>query len=83
MTLDLSDDEKFALTGLLTRTIENDPYPLSPRVLTLKAILAKIEPRPVVAKLRPELERSTDANLVAHPSHRVGLPNYPAAAIGC
>ena len=40
-------------------------------------------PPPAVAERRTELECGTDANLVAHPSHRVGLPNYPAAAIGC
>jgi hypothetical protein len=46
MTLALSDDEKLALAALLTRTIEDDPYPLSPRVLTLKSILAKLRPEP-------------------------------------
>ena len=44
MTLDLTDDEKLALVALLRRTIEGDPYPLSPRVRTLRAILAKLEP---------------------------------------
>jgi hypothetical protein len=34
MNLDLTEDEKLALAALLTRTIEDDPYPLSPRVLT-------------------------------------------------
>jgi len=46
MTLELSDDETLALTDLLKRMIDEDCYTLSPRVLTLKAILAKIEPRP-------------------------------------
>ena len=31
---DLSDDEKRALIGLLTHTIEDDLYPLSPRIRT-------------------------------------------------
>ncbi len=30
MTLDLTEDEKLALLALLKRTIEDDPYPLSP-----------------------------------------------------
>jgi hypothetical protein len=42
MTPDLSDDEKRALAELLTRTIENDRYPLSPRIQILKGILRKI-----------------------------------------
>jgi hypothetical protein len=41
ITLDLSDDEKLALIRLLTRTIEDDRYPLSPRIRTMKGILAK------------------------------------------
>ena len=45
--LDLSDDEAAALVALLTRTIADDRYPLSPRILTLKAILAKLRPEPV------------------------------------
>ena len=44
MILDLTDVETDALAGLLRRTIDDDRYPLSPRVQTLKAILAKIQP---------------------------------------
>jgi hypothetical protein len=40
MHLDLTDDEKPALIALLKRAIADDPYPLSPCVETLKAILA-------------------------------------------
>ena len=46
MMLDLSDQETEALAGLLRRTIDDDRYPLSPRVQTLKAILAKLRPEP-------------------------------------
>jgi hypothetical protein len=46
MTLELSDDETLALPDLLKRTIDGDRYPFSPRILTLKAILAKVEPQP-------------------------------------
>ena len=39
MTLYLSDEETAALARLLTTTIDDDRYPLSPRIQTLKAIL--------------------------------------------
>jgi hypothetical protein len=35
------------------RTIDDDRYPLSPRVQTLKAILAKIQPKPTQEALPP------------------------------
>jgi hypothetical protein len=53
VTLDLSDDEKLALAPLLTRAIEDDRYPLSPRIRTLRAILAKPRPEPVREPLPP------------------------------
>jgi hypothetical protein len=87
MHLGLSDEPPLSPKSY----VESDPYPFSPRIRTPRAILAKPSPEPVreplpppaVAERRTELECGTDANLVAHPSHRVGLPNYPAAAIGC
>jgi len=48
MTLDLTDEEKLALAAELKRTINEDRYPLSPRIRTLKAILAKLKPAPAV-----------------------------------
>ena len=51
--IDLSEDENFALVALLTRTIADDRYPLSPRVRTLKDILAKLRPEPVREPLPP------------------------------
>jgi hypothetical protein len=44
MHLDLTDKESFALLNLLTETIENDRYPLSPRIQTFRGILAKFGP---------------------------------------
>jgi hypothetical protein len=41
MILDLTDEEKLALAVELKRAITQYRYPLSPRVQTLKAILAK------------------------------------------
>jgi len=53
MPLDLTDEETAALERLLSETINGDRYPLSPRILTLKAILAKIRPEPVREPLPP------------------------------
>jgi hypothetical protein len=53
MILDLTDEETDALARLLRRTIDDDRYPLSPRVQTLKAILAKIQPEPAREPLSP------------------------------
>jgi hypothetical protein len=53
MILDLSDEETTALLRLLSTTIDEDRYPLSPRVQTLKAILAKLRPEPVREPLPP------------------------------
>jgi hypothetical protein len=44
MHLDLSEEETSALLNLLTKTIENDRYPLSPRIQTLRGILTKFGP---------------------------------------
>ena len=44
LPLDLAEVERFALRNLLAKTIETSRYPLSRRILTLKAILAKLLP---------------------------------------
>ena len=49
--LDLSDDEAAALE--LHDIVENDRYPFSPRIRTLRAILAKLRPEPVRQPLPP------------------------------
>jgi hypothetical protein len=53
MPLDLTEDEKVALAALLKRTIEDDRYPLSPRLRPLKVILAKLEPPRPAAEPHP------------------------------
>jgi hypothetical protein len=53
MMLDLSNQETDALSGLLRRTIDDDRYPLSPRIQLLKAILVKIRPEPEHEPLPP------------------------------
>jgi hypothetical protein len=51
--LDLSDDETAALAQELQHIVENDRYPLSPRIRTLREILAKLRPEPVREPLPP------------------------------
>jgi hypothetical protein len=56
MTLDLTDDEVAALARLLRNTIDDDRYPLSPRLGLLKAILAKLDPPTPRPELPPPLK---------------------------
>jgi hypothetical protein len=44
MVLDFTDDEKLALVAHLRDALEYDPFPYTPRLDPLKAILAKLEP---------------------------------------
>jgi len=53
MPLELTDEETAALAEELHNIVENDRYPLSPRIQTLKAILGKIRPEPVRKPLPP------------------------------
>jgi len=46
MPVDLSDAESAVLTKELDDITRNDRYPFSPRVRTLKTILAKLRPEP-------------------------------------
>ena len=46
MNLEISDDETAALIKELDDITRNDRYPFSPRVRTLKTILAKLRPEP-------------------------------------
>ena len=47
MNLDLTEAEAEALIQKLSGTINYARYPLSPRIRTLRAILAKLRPEPV------------------------------------
>jgi hypothetical protein len=53
MALELTDDETAALTKELHDIVENDRYPFSPRIRTLRGILAKLRPEPVREPLPP------------------------------
>jgi hypothetical protein len=53
MAPDFTDEEIAALTHLLREKIDNDRYPLSPRIQVLKGILAKFRPEPPREPLLP------------------------------
>jgi hypothetical protein len=53
MNLDLSDEETAALTQELHDIVENDRYPFSPRIRTLRAVRNKLRPEPVREPLPP------------------------------
>jgi len=53
MNLELSDEETAALTQELHVIVENDRDPLSDRIRTLRAVLAKLRPEPVREPLPP------------------------------
>ena len=51
--LHLTDAEADGLAPLLTRTIADDRYPLSPHIQTLRGILGRLRPEPARAPLPP------------------------------
>ena len=51
---DLDDAEKATLAALLRATIAADPFPMSPRIRRLRAILGKLEP-PRAPRPQPHL----------------------------
>jgi hypothetical protein len=51
--LELSDEETAALTQELHDIDESDPYPFSPRIRALRAILAKLRPEPGAQAVAP------------------------------
>jgi hypothetical protein len=53
MNLELTDEQTEALIRELSRIVENDRYPFSPRIRTLKEILAKLRPEPAREALPP------------------------------
>jgi hypothetical protein len=53
MNLELPDEQTAALLRELDRIIADDRYPLSPRIVTLKTIRAKLRPEPIREPLPP------------------------------
>ena len=46
MNLELTDAQKEALIRELSQIVQNDRYPLSPRIVALKEILGQLRPEP-------------------------------------
>ena len=53
MNLELTDEQTKALIRELRNVVQNDRYPLSPRIVPLKEILAKLRPEPAREPLPP------------------------------
>ena len=53
MNLELSNEAAAAPTKELHEVVENDRYPFSPRIRTLRGILAKLRPEPAREPLPP------------------------------
>jgi hypothetical protein len=53
MILEMTDEQTEALIRELSQIIDNDRYPFSPRIRTLKEIRAKIRPEPAREPLPP------------------------------
>jgi hypothetical protein len=85
MMLDLTQEETEALAILLCRKIDDDRYPLSPRIQTLKTILAKIRREPAREPLPPPKvyapPRATLANGEIFAGMRGALPPAPATPV--
>ena len=67
MKLNLNDDEVRALLNLITEAIEDDRYPLSPRVRVLKDILVKCGE---MGGLPPELAQTLRRYMPLAPASR-------------
>ena len=82
MQLDLTDEEASALRKLLADAIEDDRYPLSPRVQALRRILAKLEPI-APRRHRPECQRKTLGETISRSwiKLRRSRPSRPVAFV--
>ena len=53
MHLELTDEQAGALVRELSQIVQNDRYPLSPRIVALKEILGQLRPEPAREPLPP------------------------------
>jgi hypothetical protein len=85
LRLDLNQEETFALLNFLTKAIENDWYPLSPRIQTLRGILTKfgpIPPRPPPPARLPTAEERDPNRVPRYKSRGASLIYAGAKYIG-
>jgi hypothetical protein len=81
MNLELSDDESTALARLLRRAIDDDKYPLSPRIRLIQRILDKIEPPPVRETPPPLKGQATEITAAASPDDGRATARHTVATI--
>jgi hypothetical protein len=62
MNLELTDEQAQALIRGLRKLIDDDRYPLSPRVAPLKEILGKLRPEPERPPLPPQRHYELPSN---------------------
>jgi hypothetical protein len=82
MQLDLTDEEAAALLSLLNRAIDNDRYPLSPRIGMLRQIRAKLPgappppppARPPTSEERDPATRAASGKATPRMKSKPGLP---------
>ena len=75
MILDLSDEETRALLNLLVEAIENDRYPMSPRIRLFREILSKFgELGGLSPELAARLRRYTSPPPAPRPPPKVYEP---------
>ena len=72
MNLDLTDEETAAPLRALDGIIDGDRYFLSPRIKTLKAIRAKIRPKPAREPLPPPPKQYAPPRATAKQRRRGG-----------
>lgn len=86
---DLTEEELAAVVKALRQAIDNDCYPLSPRLKPFKSALAKLDPRPAPAPRPPrpplpEAPARSRGGPNAYAEHCRGLTSEPARyAIAC
>src|SRR5947207_1372995 len=78
MTVELDEGEKAALIAELKRIIAADPFPMSPRVRQLRAILEKLEP----PAARPRPLSSAEAGRHTKPFADAEERTTPLARLG-
>jgi hypothetical protein len=72
--LDLTDEEAAALIKELADITGNDRYPFSPRIQTLRAILAKLKPEPAREPVSPP-KVYAPPRAAGRQLHRPGIQN--------
>ena len=81
MNLELTDEQTEALIRELSRIIDGDRYPLSPRIVALKEILGQLRPEPACETHRRRVSTRrpprADGAAAAGKTHVIRVRGYP------